>query len=339
MISGSKNSIGYVYILESKDICLPICKIGMTTRTPYERCKEINNSSSGDLIWSVSNFLAVDNCKELESLIHLHLSKFRQKGREIFNINAIDAYNALVFIFDNQTEIKKIEMGINTPPIDNKKHKRKHSFKRIDFEYAELLQLFSSILNVKGQPFGQLNNPFFGISDGKKGVQWNLSINTKTEKIQLGVNLEGSEKTGKWLIAPFILNKPDINKIKSKIIRPESVTLRFSRDAWQGPSRLKIKEKFIGGKEYILSEITNQEWDSILAEALTCLDEERNYRGRKKGQPVTLESDGRTLIKDVSPHLTICSELNIEGDIENNIKSKLSELVPIYKWVKLSCKT
>ena len=41
---------GYVYILEVKDIVLPVCKIGMTTRTPNKRCAEINNSSTGDFI-------------------------------------------------------------------------------------------------------------------------------------------------------------------------------------------------------------------------------------------------------------------------------------------------
>jgi hypothetical protein len=98
---------GYVYVLEVKDIDLPVCKIGMTMRTPYERCNEINNSSTGDFIWSVAHYIAVDNCKKLESLVHSKLSPIRQKGREFFNINAHDANTALISIFENQTEIKK----------------------------------------------------------------------------------------------------------------------------------------------------------------------------------------------------------------------------------------
>ena len=62
--------IGYVYILEVRDIVLPVCKIGMTTRSPYQRCAEINNSSTGDFIWSVAHYVAVDDCKALESLVH-----------------------------------------------------------------------------------------------------------------------------------------------------------------------------------------------------------------------------------------------------------------------------
>jgi len=339
----ANDNTGYVYVLEVKDIDLPVCKIGMTTRTPYERCEEINNSSTGDFIWSVAHYIAVDDCKKLESLVHSKLAPLRQKGREFFNINADDANTAMISIFDGQTEIKKVndeEIKHNSKLEPDKKiKKRRHSFKRIDSEYAELLQLFSSLLNVKGRPFGQLNRPTFGISDGNEGVQWNLSVNTETEEIRLGVNLEGSAKTGRWLIAPFILNKPRIDKIKLKIAHPENLTLRFSRDAWQGASRLNIKEKFIGGREFPLSEIDQNIWSSILAEALTCLDEGKNYRGRKRNQPVTLESDGRELLKDISPHLTIWSFLSLEGDIEENIKYKISELLPVYNWVVTASKS
>jgi len=335
---------GYVYVLEVKDIDLPVCKIGMTTRTPYKRCDEINNSSTGDFIWSVAHYIAVDDCKGLESLVHSKLSPLRQKGREFFNLCAEDANIALISIFDNQTEIKKVNIEELEPTnantiSSNKKGKRKHTFKRIDSEYAELLQLFSSLLNVKGRPFGQLNKPTFGMSDGNQGVQWNLSVNTETKEIRLGVNLEGSAKTGRWLIAPFILNKPSIGEIQSRIDSPDSLTLRFSRDAWQGASRLNICEKFIGGQEFLLSEINHEIWLSILEEALTCLDESKNYRGRKRNQSITLESDGRELMKDISPHLTIWTLLSIDGNIDENIKTKFSELQPIYDWVVEACQS
>ncbi|MGL6328244.1 GIY-YIG nuclease family protein [Aeromonas rivipollensis] len=63
MEESATDNRGYVYILEVKDIDLPVCKIGMTTRTPHDRCNEINNSSTGDFIWSVAHYIAVDNCK------------------------------------------------------------------------------------------------------------------------------------------------------------------------------------------------------------------------------------------------------------------------------------
>ena len=99
---------GYVYILEVKDIVLPVCKIGMTTRSPYERCAEINNSSTGDFIWTVAHQVAVDDCKKLESLVHRKLAPLRQKRREFFNTNAEDGYKALISIVESQTEIKRI---------------------------------------------------------------------------------------------------------------------------------------------------------------------------------------------------------------------------------------
>lgn len=342
MEESARENKGYVYVLEVKDIDLPVCKIGMTTRTPYERCNEINNSSTGDFIWSVAHYIAVDDCKKLESLVHSKLSPLRQKGREFFNINADDANTALFSIFEKQTEIKKINIEKIISPKTKAKDRdknRRHKFRNIDSEYAELLQLFASSLNVKGRPFGQLNKPTFGMSDGNEGVQWNLSVNTETEEIQLGVNLEGSAKTGRWLIAPFILNKPSIDKIKSKLNHPDNITLRFSRDAWQGASRLNIKEKLIGGREYPLSEIDHNIWSAILEEALTCLDESKNYRGRKKNQQVTLVSDGREIMKDISPHLTIKTHLSIEENVEENIKARISELRPVYDWVVEACQS
>jgi len=344
MDESADDNSGYVYVLEVKDIVLPVCKIGMTTKTPYERCDEINSSSTGDFIWSVAHYIAVDDCKKLESLVHSKLSPLRQKGREFFNINADDANAAIISILANQTEIKKLNVETIMPSnikttSKNKTRTPKYKFKRIYSKYAELLQLFTSVLNVKGRPFGQLNQPTFGMSDGNKGVQWNLGVNTKTDEIRLGVNLEGSAKTGKWLITQFVLNRPSIEGIKSRIANPKDVTLRFARDAWQGPSRLNIREKLLGGREYPLSDINQEIWSSILAEALTCLDKDKNYRGRREKQSVTLESDGRKLTKDISPHLTIWTLLDIEGNLETNMREKLVELQPVYDWVVEACQT
>ena len=330
---------GFVYILEVKDIDLPVCKIGMTTRSPYERCAELNNSSTGDFIWEVANYIAVDRCKKLESLVHSELAPLRQKGREFFNINAEVAYKALISIIDGQSEIKKIEVEQIEAAIEkdsntkNKKTKRQQNFKHIDSEYTELLQSFSSLLNVKGRPFGQINQPFFGMSDGNRGVQWSITIFPDSEEINLCVNLEGSEKTGNWLITPFILSEPSIEKIKTRIQNPENVFISFIRDAWQGAARLNIVEKYLGGREFPLSEMNPQLWTSILKDALTCLDEDKGYRKRKKQQLVTLKSDGREVEKDISPHLIIWSPMSLDGVIRENVNNKIAELQPVYDWV------
>lgn len=242
-----KMNSGYVYILEVKDIDLPVCKIGMTTRDPYDRCQEINNSSTGDFLWTVANWLLVDNCERLERLLHSKLAPLRQRRREFFNIRPEDAYTALTSIFDNQEEIKQVEKSeiferAETPPKTKPRGKR--NYRAIDSKYAELLQSFAHSLDIKGRPFGQLNKPFFGISDGHEGVQWNLTVYPETDSIQLGVNLEGL-KYNNWPISTFILSEIEKAKlwdVRSKLKRPEETYIRFSRDAWQGPARPTIIE-------------------------------------------------------------------------------------------------
>jgi hypothetical protein len=200
---------GYVYILEVKDIVLPVCKIGMTERNPWRRCAEINSGSTGDFIWEVAHYVFVDRCRELESLVHSKLAPLRQKRREFFGITADAAYTALLSILESQDAIHQLEPPEVQPSESKTQGKARRapatrSFRKIDTEYAAVLQLFSSELKIKGKPFGQLNTRRFGISDGNRGVQWNLAVNSETNEIRIGINLEGSANTGGWLIADFI---------------------------------------------------------------------------------------------------------------------------------------
>lgn len=328
---------GYVYILEVEDIQLPVCKIGMTTRTPSKRCSEINKSSAGDFIWAVAHFVSVDDCRKLESLVHSKLSPLKQRRREFFQLSSDEAYKALISILESQDEIKKIDAeSINIDSdLDSTRSskKKKADYRKIDSDYAALLQDFAYLLQVKGRSFGQLNKPRFGISDGNQGVQWNLAVTPENGEVKLGVNLEGSEMTGKWLISPFILSKPNIEELKSRVENKENIFVSFSRDAWQGAARLDIVEKHLGGREYSLAELDSSIWDMVLEEALTCLDENRSYLKRKTKQTVTLISDGRQVEKDISPHLTIRTCVSMEGDIEQNIRRKITQMKPIYDWV------
>lgn len=335
---------GYVYILEVKDIDLPVCKIGRTSRNPYDRCEEINNSSTGDFIWNVAFQVAVDDCKKLESLVHKKLQPLRQKKREFFNINSEVAYKALLSIMDNQSEIKKIIIEDSNNSKENflktekKKTKRINTFRKIDSKYTELLQYFTSILRVKGRPFGQLNKPGFGMSDGNEGVQWNIVISTDDENVHLGVNLEGM-KYSNWPIANLILSeleKPTIKELKTKLENLKSIFIQFKRDAWQVTSRPDIVEKYFCGREFSLLEMDSKLWISILEEALTCLNEKQQYRGRNK-QTVTLAKKPRNgeqiRIMDVSPHLAIRTQIDLSGDTELNLRRGILQLEPVYKWM------
>ena len=349
MSDNDKSNSGYVYILEVADIDLPVCKIGMTTRTPHERCHQINNSSTGDFIWAVAHSIAVDDCKKLEALVHSKLTPLKQKRREFFNINADDAYKALISIFENQTEIKIIESDMVVTKQNNsakKKAKRKNNFQEIDQKYTELLQTFTLLLGVKGRPFGQLNQPHFGISDGNEGVQWNLSILKNENSAQIGVNLEGIAYKN-WPISKFILseiNDQKIENIVDKLKNPNDVYIRFSRDAWQVTSRPSIVEKYLGGKEFTFAAVSSEQWTKILKEALACLNKEKNYRGRAK-QQVTYENipknGERIRIMEVSPHLTIWSPLDFNSPLKlsENMENKFSELQPVYDWVVKRCQS
>lgn len=332
---------GFVYILEVSDIVLPVCKIGMTTRTPQERCSEINNSSTGDFIWSVAYFIHVDDCKELEKLVHSKLQPLRQKGREFFNLDAQNANKALISIFKSQSAIQKSEY-VNVSNSQSKENKkRKPPLTHIKSEHVELLQSFAQLLSVKGRPFGQKNKPVFGISDGNRGVQWNLAIYSDTDNIKLGVNLEGSQKTGLWLIVPFILSElknPTIQELKNSIDTSlDNIIIRFSRDAWQGASRLNIVEEYLGEKKFSLAEMNERLWKSILKEALTCLDENRSYKGRKKKQLVTLKNGNKIVEKDISPHLIIQIQITNSGNVIDNLQKGIEKLKPIYNWLNERC--
>lgn len=184
----------------------------------------------------------------------------------------------------------------------------------------------------------QLSQPVFGMSDGKKGVQWNLAILSDRKEIQLGVNLEGMKYLN-WPIATFILSElknPSIDKLKSKLVHPELAFIRFRRDAWQVTSRPNIVEKYFGGSEIAISEMDSDLWIAILGEALDSLNKQKAYRGRNK-QTVTLvkipKKGEQVRTMQVSPHLTIWTSIALSGDIEINLKRGITQLKPVHEWM------
>ena len=77
-------------------------------------------------------------------------------------------------------------------------------------------------------------------------------------------------------------------------------------------------------------------WASIPAEALTCLNEQKAYRGRNKQTvtPANIPKYGeRNRKMAVSPHLTIWTPVALSGDIEINLKHGLSQLEPVHEWM------
>ena len=344
MILSDTKNIGYVYILEVKDIDLPVCKIGRTKRNPYDRCTEINRSSTGDFLWQVAYEFAVDDCEQFEKSVHKKLNPLRQKNREFFNITADVAFDAVRSILDSQSEINELsreavgERLEETLESRKSKKSRNIQFGHRESGYAEILAIFAAMIGCKGRPFGQLNKPYFGMSDGNEGVQWNIAIYTETDDIRLGVNLEGL-KPANWPIATLLLNEladPRFFEARDHLTNTDSVILRFTRDAWQAASRPSIAEKFIGPGDVSIKDIDSVLWESMLAEALDCLSEEKSYRGRAT-QVVTLASQPKhgdqSRIMEVSPHLTVWTPIEALDDMGSSLKMGKNRLTPIYDWV------
>lgn len=342
-VSDTEN-IGYVYILEVSDIDLPVCKIGRTSKSPYARCAEINRSSTGDFLWQVAYDFPVNDCKLFERIVHKKLEPLRQKNREFFNVTAAVASNAVRSILDAQSEVKTVNSeDIGERPTETllaRKEKKSQAiqFRQKDSEYADILALFTKLTECKGRPFGQLNKPYFGMSDGNEGVQWNIRVDTETGGTRLGVNLEG-KKYNNWPITTFLLaeiENPGIYIVRDRLADADQVFLRLVRDAWQVTARPSILEQFIGFGNIPLRDIDPDHWESMLTEALACLSEKRAYRGRTK-QVVTLKNQpnrgDRSRTMEVSPHLTIWTPVESSGDIGAHLRVGIDRLTPIYNWV------
>ncbi|MFG7960880.1 GIY-YIG nuclease family protein [Pseudomonas aeruginosa] len=342
MESHSDAERGYVYILGVKDIELPVCKIGRTSRDPVVRCAEINQSSTGDFLWEVIYQIAVSDHRKFESLVHTRLLPLRQRRREFFNIYPDDAILAVQSILASApdihavtiTEAQKAGIGLTRTGT----HLRKQSMRTNgDTLYANLLASFTELLGVKGRVFGQLNKPVFGISDGHEGVQWNLAIYPDNGKARVGVNLEGLQYNG-WPIATLIkseLKAPKLLKLVPDLLDPQEITLRFARDAWQQSSRPRILEETLGGREFRLSEITDGLWHSILTEAIDCLNKDRSYHGRARQAVTRVRKGGPdtdSTLMWVSPHLTIWTPIDpLSGSIEA-LSAAIDRLKPVHEW-------
>lgn len=346
MIESETSTKGYVYVLEVKDIALPVSKIGMTRRNPIERCAEINKSSTGDFIWEVAYQVAVDDCRRLESLVHNKLQPLRQRGREFFNLNAGDAYEALRSILRSQSDVNEIQdSDISVPEqaevtTSRTSRARRTHFRESDSEYAEILQSFTVLLGIKGRPFGQLNQPEFGMSDGVEGVQWNLLISTETGEIRVGVNLEGMRYSD-WPITTFILSElenPTIDKLKADLHDVDRIFVWFTRDAWQVQSRPKILERYLGGGPLRISGVDSALWAALLKEALDCLDESKGCRGRSR-QEVTLANQPkkgeRKRVMPVSPHLNVWTFIERTGNVRADLEAGIKRLTPVHGWLSI----
>lgn len=105
---------GQVYIL--LNAAMPgMLKIGMTSRTPEERAREISQATGVAVPYSVAYAEAVPDCAAAEALIHSRLANYRlHQGREFFHIPLRDAIRELSEI---AKEVRgSAQVGTNAPP-------------------------------------------------------------------------------------------------------------------------------------------------------------------------------------------------------------------------------
>jgi hypothetical protein len=162
-----------------------------------------------------------------------------------------------------------------------------------------VIDLFRDLFECEGRGFG---NPAAGISDGVEGVQWNAGYD---EIAWIGVNLEGMQYDG-WPIARLIKREISnpllLSEYRDRVPKPETVTVNWSRDAWQARSRPLIKEARIAPTPIALDRLDADGWARALLQARECLDPERGYQGRRRTK-VTLARLDRIVELGVTPHL------------------------------------
>ena len=170
-----------------------------------------------------------------------------------------------------------------------------------------VIGLFRDLFACEGRPFRsrQLGELVLGISDGCEGVQWNAAYHERDQTATLGVNLEGMQYDD-WPVARLIereISRPRLlTEYRGRVPRPEMVKVRWWRDAWQGPSRVAIKESSLEPTPIALNRLDGDGWARALHQARGCLNPDRGYRGRRKTN-VTLRRSSQIVEKWVSPHL------------------------------------
>jgi hypothetical protein len=198
----------------------------------------------------------------------------------------------------------------------------------------QAISAFEKQFTLEARRFGNKHAPIKGASDNAQGVQWNIAVIRDTNEIRLGVNLEGVAYQN-WPITTLIQNELAASQLIETFVgirQPEQIIVNFWRDAWQMASRPKIEEQYLAYSGSYLHKLTPEQWQEMLSEALTCLDQERKYRGRVK--QIVTKTTGKAEM-EVTPHLNMHTFLTYkQSNIETALAEAYQNLKPIYEWVK-----
>lgn len=240
------------------------------------------------------------------------------------------------YSLDFETPVQVINTLLNFYETENIGEENMVNFNYDHEINMELLETaFNRVFDAKPRKFGQKSNKICGFSDNAKGVQWNIGLVSLTGNIKLGVNLEGMSYSNSWPISKFIQNELRNSELIKQFGNNDDITVRFNRDVWQVSARLPVEENIILRSN--LSNITQETWKGALSEALACLNSGKQYKGRTT-QKVTLLSSGKTVAKEVSPH--ICFKVKVSPKnttleaVCDAIEKGRAQLLDIYKFMK-----
>jgi hypothetical protein len=191
---------------------------------------------------------------------------------------------------------------------------------------------FTKVFGSRYESFGSQTLHIGGLSDGKKGVQWNVGCDPRDGSRFAGINLEGMQYDD-WPVARLIereMRKPSLVALVRSEQGLADVVMHWRRDYWQKQSRPAIEEGSIGVTPLPLGELTEESWRATLVEAQACLDSKRSRRGRAK-QTVTLGT-GEQVEGAVSPHLVFRVTSPGIADWEPFFRDVKTRLQPLHRW-------
>ena len=121
--SSTKTETGYVYIMHNPSLRDELLKIGITTRDPHIRAKELSRKTGVPQPYVVAYWQWVMNPKATEAKIHDYANHYRiNKGREFFQVPLEEAVRIVRRIANEEAQIEQWSgrrriIKANNPPI------------------------------------------------------------------------------------------------------------------------------------------------------------------------------------------------------------------------------
>lgn len=210
----------------------------------------------------------------------------------------------------------------------------------LDDSVALLTGAFTEVFGAAIKPTGSVSLGYVGVYEDLQGVHWTGWINSRDLTPWLGVTLVGKEYDG-WPIARYLLREssdPQLLKVVRELDNSAAVTVHFWRDAWQaGGGRVpRFVEQNITPAEGIqLDELTAEEYERIIHDALASLDSDKQHRGRLR-RDITLTT-GRVVNLYISPEIQFRTKFALSSDqavVTAALRGAEESLRPLFAFVR-----